>query len=415
MKHNFLSTLAALSSVAWTTRSSHYTEAASQTLCLDDASGVMVGLAADTFAYETTVGAPPADDDPNASQNRDKQAWILVKEGETRPDRAENTNGAGPTNSFTGEYLQVLPDTGRNYPSQGTRLTSVDQLLKEAPTVTFRFRVDEKHPGWYTLFLRWTGGDTVGGADSLYVALFQKNGKLLHGPRTLKPAVIPIDASSVDFAGCCYDTATHACPCQKTQPMNNATCPNFIPTERAARFRAKCPVGPGVMDFVTAPQWYEFAGQETGNVMNFDSEPWDATCEAEGDNTADSGRDYASWNLHPGEYDLKIFAREDGTALDAVYIAGPNAVTPNPSKRYKAGESTVCSTQNSSTSSVLGMTLRALMVPTCALLLLYFLYRTEQGNTWRLKALRVLLGKRDEGSNTFEYQDLQLRSEEQLL
>ena len=72
------------------------------------------------------------------------------------------------------------------------------------------------------------------------------------------------------------------------------------------------------MEGVQAPLWYLFAGQEYGNVMgapraqplapghgplttvlratspaDFDSEPWDMTCEAAGIGTADSGKDFA--------------------------------------------------------------------------------------------------------------------------
>eukprot|EP00957_Ditylum_brightwellii_P194784 14836780-Ditylum_brightwellii.AAC.1 len=83
------------------------------------------------------------------------------------------------------------------------------------------------------------------------------------------------------------------------------------------------------MDIIQGPKWYLYAGQEMGNVMDFDSEPWDATCEAEGSNTRDSGENFPSWDLEKGDYELRIYAREDGTALDAIYIAGPGAEAPN--------------------------------------------------------------------------------------
>ena len=96
------------------------------------------------------------------------------------------------------------------------------------------------------------------------------------------------------------------------------------------------------MTIIKKPQWYLYAGQEAGDVMDFDSEPWDATCEAEGSNTRDSGHDYPSWELDKGEYELRIYAREDGTALDAIYIAGPMGNAPALNMRYSEGDSTFC-------------------------------------------------------------------------
>jgi hypothetical protein len=76
--------------------------------------------------------------------------------------------------------------------------------------------------------------------------------------------------------------------------------------------------------------------------MDFDSEPWDVTCEADGSNTRDSSHDFPSWELDSGIYELRIYAREDGTALDAIYVAGPTGKAPAVSQRYSAGDSTIC-------------------------------------------------------------------------
>lgn len=76
--------------------------------------------------------------------------------------------------------------------------------------------------------------------------------------------------------------------------------------------------------------------------FSFNSQPWDATCEAEGSNTADSGHDFPSWELPSGDYELRFYAREDGTALDAIYVAGPKAAAPGISQSYHQGESTLC-------------------------------------------------------------------------
>lgn len=137
---------------------------------------------------------------------------------------------------------------------------------------------------------------------------------------------------------------THACPCFADKP-DNATCADgrFIDRADASAFGVQCIVGGGEMTIVKAPEWYLFAGQEEGDVMDFDSEPWDVTCEAMGSNTRDSGHDFPSWVLEEaGDYELRIYAREDGTALDGIYVAGPNSSAPSVSKRYSKGDSTIC-------------------------------------------------------------------------
>ena len=98
------------------------------------------------------------------------------------------------------------------------------------------------------------------------------------------------------------------------------------------------------MVIVKAPEWYLYAGQEAGDVMDFDSEPWDVTCEADGSNTIDSGHDFPSWRiLEHGDYELRVYAREDGTALDGIYVAGPpSGQAPIVSRRYVKGDSTIC-------------------------------------------------------------------------
>ena len=57
--------------------------------------------------------------------------------------------------------------------------------------------------------------------------------------------------------------------------------------------------------------------------------------------------DSAGWYLKPGDYELHMYAREDGTALDAIYVAGPVSPAPDPSKSYTAGDSTLCSKSSS--------------------------------------------------------------------
>lgn len=300
-------------------------------------SGAFVGLAIDENVYDTTPGNSFAGDerrDPSGPQD-----WILTDAGKD-----------GPKNSFTGKFLQVLPDDGRTYPGRSVHMKHPDELEGNSPYVSFNLHVPKDKAGWHILFVRWTGGDSIGGGDSFYLAMYKKKGKkrtLVTGERTIKPAVVPITSPIHHYAGCCYDMVTHACPCHETDPKDNSTCPNFIDTERAANFGAQCFLGPGIMQIIEAPKWYLFAGQEMGDVMDFNSEPWDATCEAEGSNTKDSGHDFPSWELEKGDYELRVFAREDGTALDAIYMAGPNAGAPSVSAIYKQGDSTICPPEKS--------------------------------------------------------------------
>jgi hypothetical protein len=347
-------------------------------LCSNPDTGVFIGLAVDEKVYVSVPGGP----DPDTGKI---QSWNLVDE-----------DSIGPSHSFTGRYLQVVPDEGRVYPSRGEHLTDLKQLENNSPYVAFRLDVSKEGAGWHTLFLRWTGGDTVGGGDSVFVSLhsLSKSKSAIAGHRSLKPLKVPIDSTFRNFAGCCYDMQTHACPCQKSQPTNE-TCPNYIVREEAAKFGAQCSVGPGVMEFVDSPQWYLYAGQEVGNVMDFDAEPWDATCEAEGSDTADSGRDYASWNIPKGEFELRIYAREDGTAVDAIYIAGPNGKAPGLLQKFGVGDSTICTRSGS---SGLGSALRTsgfiLLIAGVVLGALVAVAKTDQGSAAMHEVLQRISQRR---------------------
>jgi len=311
-----------------------------KTLCSDE-NGIFLGLATDEEAYSSIKGDPAKDE-----KDGDAQSWILTADGS--PDPHSGKKPTGPINSFDKRFLQVLPDTGRSYPTRGSHLQKakdLDRAKERTPYVSFKLKVEKDAEGIHTLFVRWTGGDTVGGGDSLYVVLYKadkKNGyKLVHGQQTVKPTMVPIDAGMSRFAGCCYDMETHACPCFNQKP-DNTTCPMFIDTAKASTFGVQCRVGGGAYTIVKAPEWYLYAGQLAGDVMDFDSEPWDVTCEADGSNTHDSGHDFPSWELEHGMYDLRIYAREDGTALDAIYVAGPRGRAPTVSQRFARGDSTIC-------------------------------------------------------------------------
>jgi len=316
-----------------------FTLASATQLCANNR-GIFLGLAADEYAYTSVAGNVDPDEVNSVSQK-----WELTVEGE-----------AGPQHSYTEHYLQVLPDTGRSYPKRGHHMKNPKELENVSPYVSFSLRVTKEGAGLHTLFVRWTGGDTIGGGDSLYVLMDRIKGKTrssVTGELTIKPAVIPVDSGMSHFAGCCYDMITHACPCFIEKP-DDASCPTnlFIGREKASGFGVQCFVGGGAMEIVHAPRWYLFAGQDAGDVMDFDSEPWDATCEANGSNTKDSGRGFPSWDLEQGDYALKIYAREDGTALDGIYMAGPSGSAPSISLRYKKGDSTICNTEKISTTVV---------------------------------------------------------------
>ena len=174
-------------------------------LCSDD-QGVFLGLATDADAYSTTKGVKGNKENGNDSDN-DPQDWVLTKENNADPH--EGRDATGPQHSYDGHYLQVLPDSGRSYPGRGEHLQHAKELDGNSPYISFLMKVTREGEGIHTLFLRWTGGDTVGGGDSLYVVMYKKerNDKkvLVRGQQTVKPAVVPIDAGMSRFAGCCYD------------------------------------------------------------------------------------------------------------------------------------------------------------------------------------------------------------------
>jgi len=315
-------------------------------LCADS-SGIFLGLSTDEDAYKSHMGFLDSTDSEDM-----RQSWTLTHEDHVNPHEGDATP-KGPQKSYDGRYLQVLEDSGRTYPPHGEHIEHARDLDKnevsafQAPYVTFLLTVTKEGRGVHTLFLRWTGGDTVGGGDSLYVVMYKKGKKgtktLVTGQQTVKPAVVPIETGIGRYAGCCYDMVTHACPCFSERP-SNATCADnfFISTDKASTFGVQCRIGGGAMTIIKHPEWYLYAGQEAGDVMDFDSEPWDVTCEADGSNTRDSGHDFPSWELEPGDHELRIYAREDGTALDGIYVAGPTGSAPTVSKRYSRGDSTFC-------------------------------------------------------------------------
>ena len=169
-------------------------------LCADSSNN-FVGMAIDKDAYITVAGSP--DDDGTT------QTWELTQEDTVDPMKDGNKKPSGPQHSYSGKFLQVLPDSGRSYPERGNHLDHAKDLDGDSPYVAFDLKVTRDRQGTHILFVRWTGGDTVGGGDSLYVVMYKKNGgkkrTLVYGQETVKPTVAPIDAGMANYEGCCYD------------------------------------------------------------------------------------------------------------------------------------------------------------------------------------------------------------------
>ena len=157
------------------------------------------------------------------------------------------------------------------------------------------------------------------------------------------------------------------------------TCPYFIDRTDASTFGIQCSVGGGAMVIIKHPLWYLFAGQEDGDIMDFDSEPWDVTCEADGSNTKDSGHDFPSWVLDHGSYELRLYAREDGTALDGIYIAGPNGDAPLISKRYTKGGSSFCQEESFFSSVLFVSSISIISVFAIVGSIVYYIYNYTDG------------------------------------
>ena len=182
--------------------------------------------------------------------------------------------------SFTGSYMQALPDDRNSY----------YQIYGEGSfTMTgLEYVIDVAAAGKHTLYLRWSAGADKGAGDSLYVVMREyATDHIVAGEDTLKPTLVAIDAVPGQFAGCCYDHSTHACPCFAADQSNETGCDHWVTTERAAHW-AQCPKGAGEMEAVTDPKWYLYSGKEDSTAVTFAAEPWDATCEAAGTGMKDT-------------------------------------------------------------------------------------------------------------------------------
>ncbi|KAL3900547.1 MAG: hypothetical protein SGPRY_012445 [Prymnesium sp.] len=294
--------------------------------CADEL-GRIIALAADKHYLVRPPSAPQTDNEV--------ELWKEV------PEEATGT----ASNSFTGSYMQVFPDDRDHY----NHITGYESFTMTG--LEFKLRIYE--PGVHSLFMRWTGGDTIGGGDSLYVVMYEaETGSIVPGVTTYTPKMISMTESEGRFAGCCYNPTNHACPCYETsqvqdQTVGPAECTRpqaWIPNAASSSARRRgfmCEVGHGQVSLISAPRWYLFAGQQYGNNKDFDSEPWDMTCQAEGVGTTDTGTDFAQWDLHAGDYRIVIYPREDGVAFDALYLTTPSNSAPPNELRLKMGGSTV--------------------------------------------------------------------------
>ena len=221
-----------------------------QQLHCADANGAIIGLTSDT-TYNIRLPA----DGPPLGTNPEK--W-------TRVDRNRPPTGQPALNgSFTGTYMQVLPDDRDSY----------NAIMGEGSfTMTgLEYAFAVKTAGKHTLHLRWTAGDDYGGGDSLYAVVreYDDSDALVSGVDTLKPKLVGINDVPGQFAGCCYNDKTHECPCYATV---QADCPeNYWQAPARAANWAKCNAGEGVMTAVPAPRWYLFSGQLDPTAMSFDA------------------------------------------------------------------------------------------------------------------------------------------------
>ena len=142
--------------------------------------GAIIGLTSDnTYNVRLPLDAP---------QNVEK--WTAVQY-----DSPPAGNAAVP-GSFTGSYMQVLPDDRSSYH---------DIHGEGSFTMTgLEYVIDVATPGEHTLYLRWSAGDEQGAGDSLYVVMREyATDHIVPGKSTLKPKLEAIDAVPNKWAAAC--------------------------------------------------------------------------------------------------------------------------------------------------------------------------------------------------------------------
>lgn len=209
-----------------------------QTLHCPNAAGAIIGLTSDvTYHVRNPADGPPMGTNP--------ENWKSV-------NRANPPAGQRPLNgSFTGTYMQVLPDDRSSYHA----IHGEGSFTMTGLEYAFAVKTTGKH----TLHLRWTAGDDFGGGDSLYAVLRDYDtDAIVTGEDTYKPRLVGINAVPGQFAGCCYHDKTHECPCFDTV---QADCPEkyWQTPASASRWNLQCSAGKGEMDAVPAPRWYLYS------------------------------------------------------------------------------------------------------------------------------------------------------------
>lgn len=234
----------------------------------------------------------------------EKHIVRLPADAPTNQEKWMLTNDSKIKGSFTGEYLQVLPDDRDEYNDiygQGSfTMTGLD----------FAFTVEKT--GVHTLFLRWAGGDMGGGSDSLYAVVRRDDtDAIVPGPDMFKPKRIGIADNPGQYLGERHISQHSACialpdytlsPRRLLLPPRDTRVPllharheagelrgrrrllgehtrtrYMLPRPRlrkwpalassqaeaagAKRWGATCIAPKGEMEAVRKPLWYLFAGQ----------------------------------------------------------------------------------------------------------------------------------------------------------
>ena len=165
-----------------------------------NADGAFIGLASDgTYNLRYPVDASDGNSEKWALVD-EKTIGDVYKRKVTRDGSTTEVPQPAAVNSFTGKYVQVLPDDGDGYSDifgvGSFRMTGLD------------YQIDVAKSGVHNLYLRWTGGDTYGGGDSLYAVMREaETDAVVPGMPAMKPKMVPIE--DTDFAGYCYSMKTH--------------------------------------------------------------------------------------------------------------------------------------------------------------------------------------------------------------
>ena len=147
--------------------------------------GAIIGLTSDnTYNVRLPLDAP-----------RNPEKWTVVQH-DSPPMNEKGTPVTAVPGSFTGSYMQVLPDDGSSY---------YDIHGEGSFTMTgLEYVIDVATPGEHTLYLRWSAGDDKGAGDSLFIVMREyATDHIVPGKSTLKPKLEAIDAVANKWAAAC--------------------------------------------------------------------------------------------------------------------------------------------------------------------------------------------------------------------